>query len=130
MLKRINNMNFLIIDAASDTVCFFSYYNNQSYSKSFLSSKINFEKIVTILFQFLKNNNIHLEKINNILVNQGPGRFSSLRISIAITKALSLSNNIDFYGFNTKDLKDNNYENIIKLYNKGKLTKNLIKTTY
>lgn len=123
-------MNFLIIDAASDTVCFFSYYNNQSYSKSFLSSKINFEKIVTILFQFLKNNNIHLEKINNILVNQGPGRFSSLRISIAITKALSLSNNIDFYGFNTKDLKDNNYENIIKLYNKGKLTKNLIKTTY
>ena len=130
MLKRINNMNFLIIDAASDTVCFFSYYNNQSYSKSFLSSKINFEKIVTILFQFLKNNNIHLEKINNILVNQGPGRFSSLRISIAITKALSLSNNIDFYGFNTKDLKDNNYEKIIKLYNKGKLTKNLIKTTY
>tara|TARA_B100001564_G_scaffold334478_1_gene323026 strand:- start:122 stop:493 length:372 start_codon:yes stop_codon:yes gene_type:complete len=123
-------MNFLIIDAASDTVCFFLYYNNKSYSKSFLATKINFEKIVNILFKFLNNNNIHLNKINNILVNQGPGRFSSLRISIAITKALSVSNNIDFYGFNGKDLKDNNFKNIIKLFNKGNYKKNLIKIIY
>ena len=123
-------MNFLIIDAASDTVCFFLYYNNKSYSKSFLATKINFEKIVNILFKFLNNNNIHLNKINNILVNQGPGRFSSLRISIAIAKALSVSNNIDFYGFNGKDLKDKNFKNIIKLFNKGNYKKNLIKIIY
>ncbi len=123
-------MNFLIIDAASDKIYFFLYYNNRSYSKFFLSSRINFEKIVSILFKFLKNNNVHLKKIDNILVNQGPGRFSSLRISIAITKALSLSNNIDFYGFNAKDLKDNNYENIINLFKKGNLKKNLIKIVY
>tara|TARA_S200000501_G_scaffold363837_1_gene395226 strand:- start:2949 stop:3311 length:363 start_codon:yes stop_codon:yes gene_type:complete len=120
----------LIIDAASDKIYFFLYYNNRSYSKFFLSSRINFEKIVSILFKFLKNNNVHLKKIDNILVNQGPGRFSSLRISIAITKALSLSNNIDFYGFNAKDLKDNNYENIINLFKKGNLKKNLIKIVY
>ncbi len=130
VLKRINIMNFLIIDAASDKIYFFLYYNNRSYSKFFLSSRINFEKIVSILFKFLKNNNVHLKKIDNILVNQGPGRFSSLRISIAITKALSLSNNIDFYGFNAKDLKDNNYENIINLFKKGNLKKNLIKIVY
>ena len=123
-------MNFLIIDAASDTVCFFLYYNNKSYSKSFLATEINFEKIVNILFKFLKNNNIYLNKVNNILVNQGPGRFSSLRISIAITKALSVSNNIDFYGFNGKDLKGNDYKNIIKLFNKGNYKKNLIKIIY
>ncbi len=130
MLQIINIMNFLIIDAASDTVYFFLYYNNKSYSKSFLASKINFEKITSILFKFLKVNNIHLKKINNILVNQGPGRFSSLRISIAITKAISVSNNIDFYGFNGNDLKDNNYLNIIKLFKKGYYKKNLIKTVY
>ena len=109
---------------------FFLYYNNKSYSKSFLATKINFEKIVNILFKFLKNNNIYLNKVNNILVNQGPGRFSSLRISIAITKALSVSNNIDFYGFNGKDLKGNDYKNIIKLFNKGNYKKNLIKIIY
>ena len=130
MLQIINIMNFLIIDAASDTVYFFLYYNNKSYSKSFLASKINFEKITNILFKFLNCHNIHLKKINNILVNQGPGRFSSLRISIAITKAISVSNNIDFYGFNGNDLKDNNYLNIIKLFKKGNYKKNLIKTIY
>ena len=130
MLQITNIMNFLIIDAASDTVYFFLYYNNKSYSKSFLASKTNFEKITNILFKFLKGNNIHLKKINNILVNQGPGRFSSLRISIAITKAISVSNNIDFYGFNGNDLKDNNYLNIIKLFKEGNYKKNLIKTIY
>ena len=123
-------MNFLVIDAASDKICFFSYYNNRSYSKSFLASRTNFEKIVTILFKFFKNNNIKLKEINNILVNQGPGRFSSLRITISMVKALSLSNNIDFYGFNTNDLKDNNYKNKIKLFKKGNFTKNLIKIKY
>ena len=113
-----------------DKIYFFSYYNNKIYSKSFLSNKTNFEKIVSILFKFLKGHNIHLKKINNILVNQGPGRFSSLRISIAITKAISVSNNIDFYGFNGNDLKDNNYLNIIKLFKKGNYKKNLIKTIY
>ena len=130
MLKRINIMNFLIINAVSDRVHFFSYYDNKTYSKSFLASKLNFEKIVSILFKYLKNNNIHLKKINNILVNQGPGRFSSLRISIAIAKAISISNCIDFYGFNNRDLKDNKYGNIIKLFKKGNFTKNLIKIEY
>ena len=130
MLQITNIMNFLIIDAASDTVCFFLYYNNKSYSKSFLASKINFEKITNILFKFLNCHNIHLKKINNILVNQGPGRFSSLRISIAITKAISVSNNIDYYGFNGNDIKDNNYINVIKLFKKGNYKKNLIKTVY
>ena len=122
--------NFLIIDAASDKVHFFLSYNSKSYSKSFYASKTNFEKIVTILFKFLKINNINLEKINNILVNQGPGRFSSLRISIVITKAISLGNNINIYGFNTKDLKDNDYKHVIELFKKKKFKKNLIKIQY
>ena len=123
-------MNFLIIDGATDKICFFSHYNNNSYNKSFGSSKNNYEKFSILLFDFLKQNNINLSKISHLFVNQGPGRFSAIRTSIAVAKGLSIVHKLKLYGFNSEDLKDRDYMNIIFLYEKGHLTKNLIKPLY
>ena len=65
-----------------------------------------------------------------MFVNQGPGKFSGIRTSIAVAKALSITNGLNLYGFNSHDLKDMNYMNIIDLYEKERLTKNLIKPVY
>ena len=78
----------------------------------------------------MNNNNINLSKLNNILVNQGPGKFSVIRTSIAVAKALSLTNQLNLYGFNAEDLINDDYNSIINLYKKGKLTKNLINPVY
>ena len=108
-------MNFLIIDGASDKICFFSHFNNNSYSKSFESSKNNYDKFSILLFDFLKQNNINLGKLTHLFVNQGPGSFSGIRISIAVAKGLCITNKLNLYGFNSRDLKDMNYMNIILL---------------
>jgi len=113
-----------------DKICFFSHYNNNSYNKSFESSKNNYEKFSILLFDFLNQNNINLSKISHLFVNQGPGSFSGIRTSIAVAKGLSITNKLNLYGFNTQDLKDMNYMNIVFLYEKGCLTKNLIKPLY
>ena len=123
-------MNFLIIDGASDKICFFSHFNNNSYSKSFESSKNNYDKFTILLFDFLKQNCINLAKLTHLFVNQGPGSFSGIRTSIAVAKGLSITNKLSLYGFNSYDLKDMNYMNIILLYQKGHLTKKLIKPLY
>ena len=123
-------MNFLIIDGVSDKICFFSHFNNNSYSKSFESSKNNYDKFSILLFDFLKQNNINLGKLTHLFVNQGPGSFSGIRISIAVAKGLCITNKLNLYGFNSRDLKDMNYMNIILLYQKGHLTKKLIKPLY
>ena len=123
-------MNFLIIDGASDKICFFSHFNNNSYSKSFESSKNNYDKFTILLFDFLKQNCINLAKLTHLFVNQGPGSFSGIRTSIAAAKGLSITNKLSLYGFNSYDLKDMNYMNIILLYQKGHLTKKLIKPLY
>ena len=123
-------MNFLIIDGASDKICFFSHFNNNSYSKSFESSKNNYDKFSILLFDFLKRNCINLAKLTHLFVNQGPGSFSGIRTSIAVAKGLSITNKLSLYGFNSYDLKDMNYMNIILLYQKGHLTKKLIKPLY
>jgi len=123
-------MNFLIIDGALEKIIFFSHFNNNSYNKSFDASKSNNEKFSALLFDFLSENNIKLSEISHIFVNQGPGKFSGIRTSIAVAKALSITNNLNLYGYNFNDLKDNNYMNIIDLYKEQRLTKNLIKPLY
>ena len=123
-------MNFLVIDGTQDKINFFSYFNNNSYNKSFQFSKNNNEKFSTLLFSFLNENNINLSELNNVFVNQGPGKFSGIRTSIAVAKALSITNKLNLYGFNSEELKGMNYMHIIDLYNEGRLTKNLINPVY
>jgi len=123
-------MNFLVIDGTQDKVIFFSYFNNNSYNKSFEASKNNNDKFSMLLSQFFAENNIILSKLNNVFINQGPGKFSGIRNSIAVAKALAITNKLNLYGFNSDDLKDMNYMNIIDLYEKGTLIKNLIKPIY
>jgi len=82
------------------------------------------------LFDFFNENSIKLSELNNILVNQGPGKFSGIRTSIAVAKALAITNKLNLYGFNSNDLKDMNYENVVNLCEKGALTKNLINPVY
>ena len=48
----------------------------------------------------------------------------------ALGAGISLGWYLNLYGFRTKDLKVNKYENVINLYKKGALTKNLINAIY
>jgi len=120
----------LIIDAAADKIFFKIIADNESYTSDYPNSRENFDKFVTLLFDFLKKNKININEINNIFVNQGPGKFSGIRISISAAKALSLTNKLNLYGFNSKYVRDQNYDKIIDLFNKGILIKNLIKAQY
>ena len=123
-------MNFLVIDGAQDKINFFSNFNNNSYHKTIKASKNNNEKFSIELFKFFDENSIKLGQLNNIFVNQGPGKFSGIRTSIAVAKALSITNKLNLYGFNFDDLQDMNYKNVVDLYEKGVLTKNLINPVY
>ena len=123
-------MKNLIIDAAADKIFFKVINDNKSYTSDYPNSRENFDKFVTLLFNFLKKNKINIKAINNIFVNQGPGKFSGIRTSISAAKALSLTNKLNLYGFDSELVKNQNYDKIIDLFNKGLLIKNLIKPQY
>ena len=120
----------LIIDAAQDKVFFKIINDNKSYTNEFSNSRENFDKFTGLLFNFLKKNNINVNKINNILINQGPGKSSSIRTSISVAKALSVTSKLNLYGFKSNQIKNKNYNEIFELFDKGKLKKNLIKLNY
>ena len=104
--------------------------DNKSYTSEFNNNKENFDKLTILIVKFLKNHRLNIKNLNNVFVNQGPGKFSGIRASIAIAKGLSFTNRINLYGFNSHQVINQNYSEIIELFNKGLLNKNLIKPQY
>ena len=121
-------MKNLIIDATKDKIFFSIITNTQSYNTSYINSRENFDKFMDFLLDFFKKNKIELNDIEKIFVNEGPGKLSNIRISMAIAKAIALSKNISLYGFNSKDFDGKDYKKLIKLEKNNKLNKDLIKT--
>ena len=111
-------------------IIFLIITEKQSYTTTHINSRENFDKFMNLLLRFLKKNKINLDDIERIFVNRGPGKFSSLRISISVAKAISLSKNITLVGFNSNVLKNGNYNKIIELDKKNLLIKDLIKPLY
>ena len=120
----------LVVDAANDKIFFAIMTESKSYTTTHLNSRENFDKFMKLLIEFLKKNNTNLRNIDNILINQGPGKFSSIRISISIVKGISLANNINLIGFNSDDIKNNNYKNLLELSKKKLFIKERIKPQY
>ena len=124
-------MTNLVIDAASVKICFSIIKDNKSYTTEHSNSRENFNKIVTLLNKFLCEKDANINQIKKIYINRGPGKFSSLRTSISIAKALSIANKIELVGFSSMDIKNiNDYKNLIQLDNEDKLTKDLINPIY
>ena len=123
-------MNNLIIDAANDKIFFMIIADNKSYTSEFSNNRENFDKLTILIVKFLKKHHLNIKNLSNIFVNQGPGKFSGIRASLATAKAISFVNKIDLYGFNSDQVIKQNYAKIIDLFNKGVLIKNLIKPHY
>ena len=87
-------------------------------------------QLFVCIFDFLKENNVQIKDLRNIFVHQGPGKFSSIRSSIAVAKGISVANSLDLYGFNGDQVEGHNYSKMLLLFKKGELKKNLIKPHY
>ena len=59
-----------------------------------------------------------------MIVNQGPGSFSGIRISLAVAKGLEISKKLKLFGYEDANLKLFNQENIEKLINQDLIEKN------
>ena len=94
-------MNFLSIDCSTDLNSLFIKHQSKTYSKILQSDKSNYDLLMRHILDFFSKNNLKLEDINEIFVNQGPGSFSGLRSSISVAKGISLSKNLNLYGYNT-----------------------------
>ena len=126
-------MNKLIIDAARDKIFLTFIVGVNIYTCSHENSKINFEKLMILINEFLEDNKTSLDELSAIYVNRGPGSFAGIRNSLSIIKALFLTKKIDYYCFSFQDFNESDsikYVDVPQLCEKYKIKKNLINPIY
>ena len=88
------------------------------------------ETLVSEILKFLLKHKVVLNQNFSVIVNQGPGRYSGVRIALSVAKGLEISNRVKLFGFRNTDLKQFDLENIERLFNKKLIEKKLIKPIY
>ena len=105
------------------------------FNNNFFIHDINFktkekDQLVTNILNLIKKYKVNLGTDFSILVNSGPGSFSSIRISLAVAKGIKLSKKTKLFGYKDSDLDQFTLANIELLIAKNLLQKNLIKPLY
>ena len=104
-------MNFLSIDCSTSNSFLFIKNKNKTFSKILQSDKSKNDLIMKQILDFFKENNLKFADLHKIFVNQGPGNFSGLRGSIAISKGICLSKSLNLFGYDTFILSCANFLN-------------------
>ena len=122
--------NFLIINCIGKDDKLGLRINKDFFIHKLKDAKNSNDKLVFEIINFLKSHNAKIDDNFSVIVNQGPGSFSGIRISLAVAKGLEISKKVQLYGYNNEDLREFNQENINKLLKSKLSEKKLIKPIY
>ncbi len=122
--------NFLILNCIGKDNKIGLRVDNNFYIHDLAQVVHNNDQLVLSILNFTKKHKVIFNSSFSILVNNGPGSFSSIRISIAVAKGIKITNKVNIFGFNNADLDQFSLANIELLIKKKLLQKNLIKPLY
>ena len=122
--------NFLIISCTGKNDKLGLKINKEFFIRNLFEKKNLSENLVEEISNFTKECNVNIDKNFSVIVNLGPGSFSSIRVSIAVAKGLEISKKAKIFGYNGADLKVFDKENVEKLVKRNLIEKKLIKPIY
>ena len=88
------------------------------------------DQLMLNILNLIEKYKVNVDNRFSIIVNIGPGSFSSIRASLSIAKGMKISKNINLYGFKNSDLKEFDLANIELLISKDLVENKLIKPIY
>ena len=122
--------DFLIINCTGKNDKIGLKINNNFFIHTFQTKIKNNEILVSTILNLINKHKANVDKNFSILINNGPGSFSTIRVALSIAKGIKISNNVKLFGFKDEDLPQFNLENIEVLINKNLIEKKLIKPLY
>ncbi len=122
--------DFLIINCIGKNDKIGLKINNKFYIYDFDKKVNKNDQLVEKIMLLLQKHKVNINNNFSVLINSGPGSFSSIRVSLAVAKGIKISKKINLYGYKDKDLKQFNLVNIEFLIKKKLIQKNLIKPLY
>ncbi len=122
--------DFLIINCTGKNDKIGLKINNNFFIHDFQNKIQNNEILVSTILNLTNKHKANVDKNFSILINNGPGSFSTIRVALSIAKGIKISNNVKLFGFKNSDLPQFNLENIEVLINNNLIEKKLIKPLY
>ena len=122
--------DFLILNCIGKSDRIGLKVDNNFFIHDFNNKIKNNDQLVISILNLVKKHKVNFDQGFTVLVNSGPGSFSSIRISLAVAKGIKLSKNISLLGFKNSDLGQFSLANIELLIKRNLLQKNLIKPLY
>jgi tRNA A37 threonylcarbamoyladenosine modification protein TsaB len=122
--------DFLIISFTGQNDKIGLKVNNNFFIHDFQTKTQNNEILVPTILNFTSKHKVNINEQFTILINIGPGSFSSIRVALAVTKGIKITNKAKIFGFKNSDLHQFNLENIEVLIKKRLIENKLIKPLY
>ena len=122
--------NFLILNCIGKDDKIGLKVDNKFYVHHFNQKIDNYDRLTLTILNLIKKHKVIFNNEFSILVNNGPGRFSTLRTALAVAKGIKISKKINLFGYKNKDLGQFSLANVEFLINEKLLQKNLIKPLY
>ena len=122
--------DFLIINCTGKNDKIGLKINNNFFVHTFQNKINKNDLLVSTILNLTNKHKVNIDENFTVLVNNGPGSFSTIRVALAVAKGIKISNNIKLFGFRDKDLSQFNLENIEVLINRNLIEKKLIKPLY
>ncbi len=122
--------DFLIINCTGKNDQIGLRIDNNFFIHDFQTKFQNNELLAKTIINLITKYKVNVDKNFSVLINYGPGKFSSIRTSLSVAKGIKISKNIRLFGYKNSDLPQFNLENIEILINKDLFEKNLINPIY
>ena len=95
------NKNFLVLDFTRLNKNIVFKFKDKFYINKIETDSNNNQEIIDDILNLIQGTNIKTKEKFDVLVNLGPGSFSGIRISLAVSKGIKLIKKVNLFGFNS-----------------------------
>ena len=122
--------NFLIINCTGKNNSIGLKSDNKFFKEKLQNNISSNNLLVSNIISFTKKYKVKLSSKYSIIVNMGPGSYSSIRISLSVAKGIQIVHGCKLYGFKSDQLSEFKLENIEILIKNKQLKNKMINPIY
>ena len=122
--------NFLIISCTGKNNSIGLKSDNKFFKEKLQNNISSNNLLVSNIISFTNKYKVKLSSKYSIIVNMGPGSYSSIRISLSVAKGIQIVLGSKLYGYKSDQLAELNLENIEILIKNKQLENKMVNPIY
>ena len=122
--------NFLIISCTGKNNSIGLKSNNKFFKKKLQNNINSNNQLVNNIIRFTNKYKVKLNNKYSLIVNMGPGSYSSVRISLSVAKGIRIVYGSKLYGYKSDQLAELKLENIEILIKNKQLKNKMVNPIY